>query len=413
MRTTTLVLSALALLLCACAQATPEATATSLPPEPAADTYPPMVCSAISSPPEPVDFLSSLGLDPISDQDWQQGPSDAAITILEYGDFQCPSCAKLSEVLNQLLAEYPDDFRLVFRHYPLLGTEELPVNDKDALAMQAAEAAGQQDAFWEMYAALYARLDEWINLTPDEFTSWLNDLAGELDLDVAQFEQDAYNEQAAADAQKAWDTGQKLGITPPFVFIAGIPYTGPLDFNSLDGIVKELLLPQRQFHECPAMQLEQGVSYTATLHTEKGDIVLQLYPEVAPKAVNSFIFLAEHGWFDNVTFHRVIPGFVAQAGDPTGTGRGNPGYLFSIETDSNFTFDRAGLLAMANSGPTANGSQFFITLAPAEHLNGGYTIFGEVIDGMDVVESLSERDPSQNTDLPPGDLILDVSIEER
>jgi cyclophilin family peptidyl-prolyl cis-trans isomerase len=102
---------------------------------------------------------------------------------------------------------------------------------------------------------------------------------------------------------------------------------------------------------------------------------------------------------------------MAQAGDPTGTGFGGPGYAFEIETSPNLVFDRAGLLAMANSGPTSNGSQFFITYGPAEHLNGSFTIFGEVLDGMDVVETISLRDPSQSAELPIGDLILDVTIE--
>lgn len=159
------------------------------------------------------------------------------------------------------------------------------------------------------------------------------------------------------------------------------------------------------------MTLQPGQGYTATLQTEKGDIVFELFPDVAPIAVNSFIFLAQHDWFDNITFHRVLPGFIAQSGDPSGTGYGGPGYFFAIETDASLTFDRAGLLAMANSGPTSNGSQFFITLGPAEHLNGQYTIFGEVIQGLDVAESLTPRDPSQSADLPVGDLLLDVSVE--
>ena len=105
--------------------------------------------------------------------------------------------------------------------------------------------------------------------------------------------------------------------------------------------------------------------------------------------------------------------FVAQAGDPTGTGMGGPGYAFLNEIDENLQFDRAGLLAMANSGADSNGSQFFITLGPAEHLNGGYTIFGEVVEGMDVVESLTLRNPAVSNDLPPGDVINTITIEER
>jgi cyclophilin family peptidyl-prolyl cis-trans isomerase len=179
---------------------------------------------------------------------------------------------------------------------------------------------------------------------------------------------------------------------------------------NIEAMIQLELLAERQFTECPEMILEEGAGYTATLQTEKGDIVIELFPEIAPMAVNSFVFLAQNDWFDDVTFHRVLPGFVAQAGDPTGTGYGGPGYSFAIEIAANSVFDRAGLLAMANSGPTSNGSQFFITLGPATHLNGLYTIFGEVIRGMDIVESLTPRDPT-TPGLPPGDLILDVTIE--
>ena len=133
---------------------------------------------------------------------------------------------------------------------------------------------------------------------------------------------------------------------------------------------------------------------------------------MAPIAVNSFIFLAENGWYDGVTFHRVLPGFVAQGGDPTGTGFGGPGYAYDIEISEEVTFDSAGLLAMANSGPGSNGSQFFITYDALPDLDGRFTIFGRVISGMEVVEQITPRDPSQNPALPPGDLILGITIEE-
>ena len=113
--------------------------------------------------------------------------------------------------------------------------------------------------------------------------------------------------------------------------------------------------------------LTRKKQYIATIHTEKGDIVIQLFPDKAPLAVNSFVFLARQGWFDGVTFHRVIPGFAAQAGDPSGTGKGNPGYFFNNEI-SDLKFDKPGMVGMANSGPDTNGSQFFITFAPAAHL---------------------------------------------
>jgi cyclophilin family peptidyl-prolyl cis-trans isomerase len=263
-----------------------------------------------------------------------------------------------------------------------------------------------------MHDALFAGQTDWTGMSMEAFEAWLLDSAQSLDLDAAQFSQDLHSEELAQMAQDAWVAGQELQIPgTPFILINGLPYQGPTDVASLEPIIQLESLSERQFTECPEMILESGASYTATLQTEKGDIVIELLPDVAPMAVNNFVFLAQNDWFDNVTFHRVLPGFVAQAGDPTGTGYGNPGYTFAIEVDPNLNFDRAGLLAMANTGPTSNGSQFFITLAPAEHLNGGYTIFGEVIQGMDVVESLTPRDPSQSAELPPGDLILDVSIE--
>ena len=146
---------------------------------------------------------------------------------------------------------------------------------------------------------------------------------------------------------------------------------------------------------------------------EAGDIVIELYADKSPIAVNNFVFLARNGWFDGVTFYRVIPGYIAQTGDPTGTGFGGPGYAFVNETSADLKFDREGLVAMANSGPNSNGSQFFITFAPASNLDGGYTIFGRVISGMDVAKSIRARDPSTNPDLPPGDEIISVTVEER
>jgi cyclophilin family peptidyl-prolyl cis-trans isomerase len=195
--------------------------------------------------------------------------------------------------------------------------------------------------------------------------------------------------------------------------INGRYYSGPSDYRSLEAITKMIKLEDQQFTICPPMTIDPTKDYLVTMQTEKGDIVIELYPEEAPIAVNSFIFLADNGWYDGVTFHRVIPGFVAQGGDPTGTSAGGPGYLFDIETSPDLKFDQAGIFAMANSGPGSNGSQFFITLNPTPDLDGGFTIFGRVISGMDVVESLTARDPNQNPNSPPGDVILGVVIEEK
>ncbi|MDQ2692864.1 MAG: peptidylprolyl isomerase [Chloroflexota bacterium] len=142
-----------------------------------------------------------------------------------------------------------------------------------------------------------------------------------------------------------------------------------------------------------------------------GEFVAELFADQAPVTVNNFVFLARQGYYDGTTFHRVLDGFMAQGGDPTGTGMGGPGYQFEDEFSDDLTFDRPGLLAMANSGPNTNGSQFFITYAPTPHLNGRHTIFGEVIEGMDVVNSITRRDPQQNPDFE-GDAIAAITITE-
>ena len=144
------------------------------------------------------------------------------------------------------------------------------------------------------------------------------------------------------------------------------------------------------FSEAPDMIIDPEKYYYATIVTEQGDIKLQLFADRAPVTVNNFVYLANQGFYDNTTFHRVLDGFMAQAGDPTGTGSGGPGYQFADEFAPGLIFDRPGLLAMANAGPGTNGSQFFITFAPTEWLDGGHTIFGEVIEGNEV---LGELDP--------------------
>ncbi len=160
----------------------------------------------------------------------------------------------------------------------------------------------------------------------------------------------------------------------------------------------------------PEMTINTERIYLATLHTAKGDVVIELFADRAPMTVNNFVFLAESGYYNNTTFHRVIPGFMAQGGDPTGTGAGGPGYTFEDEITHGLVFNEPGLLAMANSGPDTNGSQFFVTYAATPWLNGFHTIFGKVVEGMDVVEALTPRDPAETPSFE-GDLILGIDIE--
>jgi cyclophilin family peptidyl-prolyl cis-trans isomerase len=149
--------------------------------------------------------------------------------------------------------------------------------------------------------------------------------------------------------------------------------------------------------------------YTATIETEKGSIVLELIAADAPKTVNNFVFLTREGFYDGITFHRVIPGFMVQGGDPTGTGAGGPGYTFEDEFSQRS--HTAGTLSMANSGPNTNGSQFFITYAPQPHLDGKHAVFGQVIEGTDVLNKLTPRDPMQNPSFE-GDTVITITIGE-
>lgn len=151
----------------------------------------------------------------------------------------------------------------------------------------------------------------------------------------------------------------------------------------------------------PDMTIDTDTTYTAVLHTSKGDITLELYPEHAPKTVNNFVFLANESFYDGVTFHRVISNFMIQGGDPTGTGTGGPGYRFEDETQGNPLTHEAKVISMANAGPNTNGSQFFITHAPQPHLNGKHTVFGKVTAGQDVVDSIAQGDTITSVTITP------------
>ena len=164
----------------------------------------------------------------------------------------------------------------------------------------------------------------------------------------------------------------------------------------------------------PPMTIDPQKSYTATIATPRGDIVIKLRPDLAPQTVNSFVFLAREGFYDGLTWHRVLSNFMAQGGDPKGDGTGGPGYTVPGEFTDKILFDRPGIVAMARPGNdvNGNGSQFFITTAPYPSLNQQYTIFGEVTQGLDVVQGIPLRDPEQGP-TTPGEQMLKVTIAEQ
>jgi len=220
----------------------------------------------------------------------------------------------------------------------------------------------------------------------------------------------AKHEMRVARAQRARWT-RILGLVGALIFVAAL-FWGLQLGPKIAGLF--VVKPKGPLHyaHAPTMSIDVTKQYIATFKMAKGgQFVIELFAARAPVTVNNFVFLARNGFYDGVTFHRVIDGFMAQGGDPTGTGAGGPGYFIDNE-DNGLLFDKAGVVAMANSGRNRNGSQFFITFGPQPNLNGGYTIFGQVTSGMDVVNGLTRRDPTQNPTFP-GDKIQSVTITEQ
>ena len=345
-------------------------------------------------------------LPPLNEDDWVKGNPDAPITIFEYADFQCPACVNFAQLTHFLLENFPSSVRLVFRHLPLPS-----IHDKAFISGMAAEAAGAQGKFWEMHDFLYLSQGQWNQLTEEAFVDWILEQAQSFELDIDQFRQDLLDEE-----KRAWleeTTAERLGMglnyTPTVVVNGRIFRENKPDLFSLVGIHEF-----DGYESCPPWVIEPEGSYSAILDTSAGEIEIEFYADVAPIAVNSFVFLAQNGWFDEVIFHRVLPGFVAQAGDPSGLGLVGPGYKFVNETDNDLSFDRPGILGMANAGVDTNGSQFFITLAPVTNLDGMYTIFGEVApESLEVLEEIALRDPDSAVGFDDATIINGIEIIEK
>lgn len=356
-------------------------------------------------------------LPPVTADDYKIGPDDAQMVLIEYSDFQCPYCQNYAAGLEQLVKDYDGKIQLVYRPFPL------PGHDKSLISTQAAFAAGLQGKFWEMHAILFkaATWETWTGMTEDEFKTWIVEQAKTVDgLDVDQFSKDLVSDamvQKAKDAQTSADSLQIPGTPSLYVLFDGKVYFTPADQIPADAATLKMVyglwgFKDKQYDTCPPTVIDAAKSYTATLDTTKGKIVIELYPDKAPLAVNNFVFLARDGWFNNIPWHRVVKDFVAQSGDPSGTGAGSPGYLIKNEI-SDLKFDKAGVVGMANSGSNRNGSQFFITMGAVSTLDGQYTVFGQVIEGMDVVQSLTLRDPQNDAVLAEPDMINSVTIEEK
>jgi cyclophilin family peptidyl-prolyl cis-trans isomerase len=347
---------------------------------------------------------------PVTADEWQVGPAGAPVTLVVYTDFQCGSCAAVAPLLRQVQAENAAEVRLVLRHYPL------PQHDKAHLAALAAEAAGLQGKFWEMHDQLFATLPDWIDVPPANFPVLLDVIAAGLGLDPDAFRAALGSPDLVAKVQTAYETARDIPLPhAPFLLVNGEPLRdqGLLTHYGLTTLVRLEALAARQFDAPPPEIIDPFKRYQATLVTEIGDIVVELFPEQTPLTVNNFVFLARHGWYDDITFHRVIPGFAAQTGDPSGTGYGGPGYVIPDEIVPELRFDAAGWVGMSNAGPDSNGSLFFITLGPVPEFDGRYTLFGRVVSGLEVAQALTPRDPNNDAEAPPGDRLVTITIEEQ
>ncbi len=336
------------------------------------------------------------------------GPAAAPVTIVVFANYECPDCAFLDVSLRQIRQTHPADVRLVFVNTPIAGRE------KDPLAFQAAEAADLQGKYWEMHDLLYEKQSEWISLNPTGFRTWIMGQVKGLGLEEGKFRSDFDSPAVVEKLQEAVQAAASQTISPPVLFVNSTsPYHGLADFASLDTVVRMEALTARQFSACPDWTVDQHKQYIVMLQTSKGEVVLELYADKAPLAVNNFLFLARQGWYDGITFYRVVSDQIVQSGDPSETGMGNPGYLFATEIPAGLSFDQPGMVALDNSGVNTNGSRFFITMASLPRFDGQYTIFGKVISGLDVLAALTARDPKPGIALPGGDELIRTSIEER
>lgn len=314
----------------------------------------------------------------------------------------------MGPLITLLEEAYEGNLRIVYRHFPLTS-----IHDKAFAAAEATEAAGAQGKFWEMHDLLFQRQSEWSRLSTTQFLETLSGYAEELGLDTARFEQDMESHAYAEKVQKGYDEAVSIGLPgTPTIFVNGRYYPWNLSKEAMDVFLD---LISREYDGPPPQVIDPAKKYTATLRTTKGDIVIELFADQVPVTVNSFVFLAREGWYDGMTFFRVIPDFVAQAGDPTNSGYGSPGYMCDDEIVPALTYDAGGMVGMASQGPGTStiGSQFFITYTPLPTLNGQYPIIGRVIEGMDVLQNLTPRDPSQGGDLPQGDVIETIVIKEQ
>lgn len=346
----------------------------------------------------------------VTSEDWAIGPEDAVLTLVEYADFQCPYCSQAGLLAIEFQASHPEDVRYVYRHFPLSFHEKAP------MSAYAADAAGKQGFFFDAEAFLYETQSEWTNLESlDVFDTWLRENIQEAipELDFEQWTADYESEEIRNKVDAAFGEVAATGLisgTPTF-----FANFFPVNYNpaTLEQYINLFRLQKNYKTECPVNVIEEGKEYRAVLHTSIGDVTMNLLAEEAPNLVSNFITLAKEGWYDGNAFHNVISGFIAQTGDPSGSGVGLAGYYIADENLNNGGFNEPGTVAMANTGADKNSSQFFIApdaeayyqslfadsdadeaaakvSAKLDALNAKYSVFGRIAE--ESLEILSQID---------------------
>lgn len=360
------------------------------------------------------------GLPPVSEDDYIVGPDDAALTFIVYSEPQCPYCAQLDPILDEFQQLYPDDVRVVFRLRPFPET----FHNKSITASQAMVAAGLQGKFNEFRQFIFERqyqdtndpeqaalpeTDFWSGLEPADFDAWLKEQVPALGIDADQLISDMYSDAVVAKVQDDMDAADSLSISgTPTLMING--HQWPESQRGIEIFSIYLRLIQNQANEldtCPATVIDASKTYTATISTTQGDIKVELYPDKAPVAVNSFVYLAQQGWYNNLPI--IASTDFILSGDPSDTGYGGAGYAY-LDEASDLTFDEPGMLATYSvwTGYGTNGSMFFLNKTALTDQQER-TIFGKVTEGLDVLDKFSIRD---NIFDPVLDKVLEVTVSE-
>jgi cyclophilin family peptidyl-prolyl cis-trans isomerase len=339
------------------------------------------------------------------------GNASASTTILEYGDYQCPSCASFHSGFKTTFNTLSNTVRLVYRHYPL------PQHDKAVITAKAAEAAALQGKFWEMHNLLFEKQADWADKPVSEITATLKTYAGELQLDIAKFETDLASPEVAARVQQDADSGTAAQLQgTPTIFLDGRQapaeaFTASDTAEQLKGYAEQRAAQvagasTKTFDfKQPEQVTNADSKYVLTITTSKGDIVAELDPALAPVNVNSTVFLAQQGYFDGapIVLNDAQVGAVL-TGNPTAVG--NPGYECDFEKPAAGAMAQPGVVALYGGDKTS--PQFVFTYSSTQDLDGRFSVIGQITSGLDIVRSLVVGEGTNQ-----GDTITSVKVEEK